>query len=91
MVKEVYSKTYSRFNWKSFLDQESFTLRDLNESLMRSGDWVTCAIGQACHNTPVATNAAGRPLDRMLNYLGREFHFAIEKMILHFDPSDLQT
>lgn len=71
------------FDWSAFLTKSDYSLLDLIEAQMRSGDWVTCACGQHCQF--LARGLAGRPKDRTLSYLGQEFHEAIGRMLAEWD------
>ncbi len=79
--REIYSETYIPFDWWGFLSKESYTLLELIEAQMRSGDWITCACGQANHGAGFFAGKSGRPNDSILYRLGLQFHSAIQGMV----------
>lgn len=89
----LFENAFTPFDWKSFLGQKSFTLVSLIECQMRSGDWMSCALGQedSHYNRKLVTSAAGRPKDRTLVFLGHEFHEAIQSMVNEWEDYPEQS
>jgi hypothetical protein len=81
---EVPEYARTRFDWESFLNKEEYRLVELIEANMRSGDWMTCACGSYSHH--LRRTRGGRPGDRMLGYLGNEFHMAIGRIMDAWEP-----
>ena len=68
--------------------KDSYSLLELIEANMRSGDWVTCACGQAANGAAVSSGQSGRPNDNQLFRLGIKFHESIQTMIEKWDSVD---
>jgi hypothetical protein len=77
-------KGKSSFDWGKALalDFSEMSFRQMDEMVVLSKSWVTCACGNQCSVIP--RDNCGSPLDSVLEELGSEFHNIIRAMRLAY-------
>jgi len=87
---KTYAETKGKapFDWKAFLEKESYTKDELFYAKELAKNWVTCACGNQCDVIPRGYD--GKPLDRRLKKLGRELFVCINAMCYPFEDSEEQ-
>lgn len=87
---KTYAETQGKkpFDWNAFLEKESYTEDELYQAIDSAIDWVTCACGNQCDVIPRGYD--GKPLDRRLKKLGREFFVCIKTMYYYFKADEEQ-